>query len=178
MKIASIEKHLKPYNLIRGRKTTINNAFASLIASYDDYDIVKKHLDKDIIQHFEQNSDELHCVYCVDKKADAWDHIYSLVKNGRYSGYGNKLYNLVPCCNSCNGKKGNKNWDEFVTQLHSNDKKTRSKVMRKIKSYVKKCKKDPIIEETDNHKEIRKIQEIILKLMECADILSNNIRGK
>ncbi len=51
------------------------------------------------------------CWYC-GKNADTWDHIVSRHKNGT-----GEIENLVPCCRSCNSKKGKKSLADFRKAL-------------------------------------------------------------
>lgn len=35
----------------------------------------------------------------------------------RYAGFGNRIFNLVPACDFCNERKGNKHWSDWLIQL-------------------------------------------------------------
>ena len=113
MKKDSIKRHLSPYSIFKKRATTINHAFASALAEYEEYNESRV---TDAIRALGQDPDShLDCVYC-DKPAETWDHVFGLVIAKEYSGYGHVLGNLVPCCKDCNSKKGNKNWKDFLRE--------------------------------------------------------------
>lgn len=110
MRAASIKKYLKA-SKIAGRWTTFNGSFQAALAVPESYDAVKharalKLLGRD-------PGAELTCVYC-DKPAATWDHLENNVRGGRYSGYGHRIFNLVPACRTCNESKSGKSWPAFV----------------------------------------------------------------
>ena len=117
MRIQDIAKFLSPYSIHQKRSTTVKHAFASAEAPADAFSFAK------IVEEFNglyggKIEDELKCIYC-DKPAETWDHLVGLVKDGRYSGYGHRIRNLVPCCKSCNSSKGNKDWEIWLrSQAH------------------------------------------------------------
>lgn len=55
------------------------------------------------------------CAYCGAKATSA-DHIYPLVDNCKASGNITEIYNLIPCCSSCNSSKGNKLFDVWYNE--------------------------------------------------------------
>src|SRR5438876_5463729 len=86
----SIRKHLQPYSILNRRRTTIAHAFASAIATVEDYDRSRV---ADAIGALGQDPDsDLLCVYCGEP-AQTWDHLMGLVKNGSWSGFGHTLTN-------------------------------------------------------------------------------------
>lgn len=54
------------------------------------------------------------CYYC-HRKAGTWDHVVPQSKGGR-----DNVENLVPCCSSCNSRKGSKTLFEFRIHLRNN----------------------------------------------------------
>ena len=111
---------------LKGRSSTISNAFAISITPYiyptsaaitDFYDLLA--------------IEEGQCAYCLGD-ANAMDHIKPLVTDGLPTGYITDIHNLVPCCWACNSAKGKKDFSEWylsknnVDRLHkkglSNDK--------------------------------------------------------
>ena len=111
---------------LKGRSSTISNAFAISITPYiyptseeitDFYDLLA--------------IEEGQCAYCLGD-ANAMDHIKPLVTDGLPTGYITDIHNLVPCCSACNSAKGKKDFSEWylsknnVDRLHkkglSNDK--------------------------------------------------------
>lgn len=55
---------------------------------------------------------ENRCAYC-GRKAASTDHINALVNNKSSSGAITEIYNLLPCCSSCNSSKGKKTFEEW-----------------------------------------------------------------
>ncbi len=109
----SIKSHLRTYSIYAKRKTTINHAFASAIAPADPFDEARI---SEALTHLGQDpAGVLVCVFC-GSPARTWDHLVGLVKDGRLNGYGHQLGNLVPCCKTCNSRKGNKDWRRFVEE--------------------------------------------------------------
>lgn len=112
MKRKAIRTHLQPYSIVKRRKTTINHAFASALALNEEYD---DHQVAEALRFLGQDPDaDLLCSYCEDRAAETWDHIFGLVSEGEYFGYGHSLGNLLPCCKQCNSRKGGKDWREFL----------------------------------------------------------------
>ena len=62
-----------------------------------------------------QDPNDLSCVYC-GKPAQGWDHLVPVVKQGKQFGPGHRIRNLVPCCSSCNGSKGNRDFEHWLTE--------------------------------------------------------------
>jgi hypothetical protein len=114
MNVRSISSHLRPYIMLSRRRTTINHAFAAAVASSDIYDeaLVCEALEVLGIDP----KRELTCAYCGEL-AETWDHIFATVKDSQFSGYGHRLGNLLPCCKSCNSRKGNRQWDAYLKSL-------------------------------------------------------------
>jgi hypothetical protein len=111
VRYSSIRIHLRPYNIVARRATTINHAFAAAIAPSDAYEEARI---REAIRLLGQDPDtDLMCVYC-DAPAKTWDHVFATVKQTKFSGFGHRLGNLVPCCKPCNSEKGNKPWDTFL----------------------------------------------------------------
>ncbi|MCB1278444.1 HNH endonuclease [Prosthecobacter sp.] len=54
------------------------------------------------------NHNDVKCIYCAEKTAKRWDHLYPVSKGGDTS-----LGNLVPACDSCDDSKQDKTLDEW-----------------------------------------------------------------
>lgn len=106
----SIKAYLKPFK-IASKLTTFNGAAQLALAVHDDFD--KKRVAELICLLEQSNDHDLRCVYC-DKPAATWDHLYNNVQANRFSGHGNRIFNLVPACRTCNEKKGSKDWRVFA----------------------------------------------------------------
>lgn len=117
MKISSIKKYLR-HQTIMGRKSTFANAFASALAPFDDYsmDTVSEAI-RDLGQDPEG---DLFCAYCGSAAA-TWDHVFNRVVGGEFTGHGHRIRNLVPCCRTCNERKGKRSWREWLTVLSPED---------------------------------------------------------
>jgi len=178
MKIQSIKFHLKPYKIFEKRMTTINHAFASSIAPNDDYDENK--LKKAITLLGQNPEEDLKCVYC-DKPAETWDHVYGLVKESKFFGYGHVIGNLIPCCKKCNSEKGNRDWKEFIKKKRQEDSTAKIELLNNyfkeflpIKFDYNKIK-EICPKEID---ELDKIKDQIENLFKNADIIADNVRKK
>ena len=56
------------------------------------------------------------CVYCGDP-ATAMDHFRAFMQpKGRPSGFRDDMWNMVPCCTTCNSSKGNRSWRIFMSR--------------------------------------------------------------
>lgn len=49
------------------------------------------------------------------------------MKDSKHSGYGNRIFNLVPACTPCNVSKRNKHWKDFIR-----DNKYKSEITKKL----------------------------------------------
>ena len=178
MKKDSIKNHLKEYSIYQKRKTTINNAFAAALSIPDVYSEEK--LNKALITLGQNPDNKLICVYCDKEEAQTWDHIYGLVKDGKFSGYGHIIGNLVPCCKQCNSAKGNKNWKDFLKTIHLDENELLDRI-EKISRYIKENstqQKSLLDGLPEDEKRYYDIQNKILELMKEADKLLADIRLK
>ena len=111
-----------PYaDKIGSRSSTIARSMASTLmprigASEKDYEQMIR-----LLYEPNANKDQLKCVYC-GKRATHLDHLFPLTNNKRPTGYYTEPANLVPCCSSCNQKKGNDIWDVFMNKAETEDK--------------------------------------------------------
>ncbi len=179
MKRDSIRTHLRPYSIYGRRVTTINHAFASAIAPSDAYD------DALIVQALRilgQDPDqELVCVYCDRNPAETWDHIFGLVTDKRYSGYGHAMDNLLPCCRSCNSSKGNRHWQTFLRAIITDDTLYNAKV-EQLRVFFERYQQPPLDQSAIEQlcpaemQQLQEVQRRILELMKEADIIAGNIR--
>ena len=171
MRFSSIQGHLRPYKIVAKRATTINHAFAAAIAPSDLYDGTRV---KEAIKLLGQNPDTyLRCVYC-DAPAKTWDHVFATVKQTKFSGFGHRLGNLVPCCKPCNSEKGNKHWEAF---LHGRGTHSQQRVDT-IGAYLKAYHvKDAIPSHLAEYQELEDLKQRVLELLAEADQLAARIRG-
>jgi len=109
----SMRAVLKEHPIAR-RWSTINGAIQIALAVPEVYDEKKV---AELIELLDQKMDDiLTCVYCGDDAA-TWDHLLNNIQGGRFSGYGNRILNLVPACRTCNERKGGKPWRDFVKEV-------------------------------------------------------------
>ncbi|WP_312470312.1 HNH endonuclease [Neobacillus sp.] len=95
---------------ISARSSSITNSFVNGIIPY----IYPTEMEvKEALGILELDADDLRCAYCGDKSTE-WDHLRSIVKNKKPTGYISDIYNLVPACGKCNQSKGNKLWNEWI----------------------------------------------------------------
>ena len=107
-RLALFKKKMQPTSVTRERKTSIHNAFASAIALVGKYN--EEAINEALVRLGQgDTSQKLICVYCGNLATTA-DHLTGLVADTRYSGHGQVIGNLVPCCSPCNSSKGNKSW--------------------------------------------------------------------
>ena len=181
MKRESIRSHLRPYSILNRRATTINHAFASAIAQYDDYDDEK--ISEALTFLGQDPNKDLICVYCDERIAETWDHVYGLVKNKKYFGYGHTLGNLLPCCKECNSKKGNQEWRRFISKIISDETARKAKI-KQLQSYFDQYLKPRLGQDEINYlcpdemKEFLEVKKNILLLMAKADEIAEDIRQK
>lgn len=175
MQFRDICRHLKPYSIVANRTTTINHAFASCISASDTFDLEKV---RAAIVALKQDPDkDLVCGYC-GLAAGTWDHVHATVKKGEFSGYGNKLGNLLPCCKSCNSRKGNKHWLSYLEGMELPDtlQVERSTI---ISSYLKIYgAEDSVPRHLPEYKELQQLKSEVLAIFLKADILAKVIRNK
>lgn len=176
MKKTDLKRHLNIYSIFKKRHTTINHAFASAISYFDDYE--EKEINKALKLLGQNPNNDLKCVYC-NKKAESWDHLFSLIKNGMYTGFGHQLGNLVPCCKKCNSSKGKKDYISFLDFLDI-DELTKSNRKLILEKYIDSYKNNVIDIESTKYIEITKdyldIKNKIFELMKLADEKAEIIR--
>ena len=172
MKPDSVKRHLKPYEILRQRRTTINHAFAAAIAPCDSYDL--NAVGKALAALGQNLDEELKCVYC-DAPAETWDHVLATVKNSVFSGAGHRISNLVPCCKPCNSAKGNKDWQVFLSQRDKNE-STRAIRLRLILAHISSLPIDRVPIENPDYVAFMEINAQVLKLLGEADSLAKKIR--
>ena len=178
MKVDSIKSHLKKYEIYTKRRTTINHAFASAIAPVDDYDL---EVIKSAMAFLNLDTEnELLCIFCKEK-AETWDHLVGLVKDGELRGFGHQVGNLVPCCKKCNSEKGSKLHSDYITQSNR-VKGDRTELIELLDAYSLKyaspinLDKLKVIKGTE-YNEYLEVKEEIFKLMQKADVLAEKLRG-
>lgn len=178
MKKQSIKKHLQSYSIYGKRKSTLAHAFASALSVADTYEETK--IDNAIKLLGQDPSQDLVCVYC-GRSAKTWDHIMAIVKEGRFSGYGHQVGNLVPCCNECNSDKGNKDWKTFLITKNPNE-ATNLIMINRIHEYIKSnTTQFKELLDDDIKNEIEKFENIkqqIFELLKAGDQQAKIIRGK
>lgn len=177
MRARSIASHLKPYSILKKRRTTIAHAFASALAPTDLYDE-----DKVIaaLKALRQDPDNLRCVYCFEP-AETWDHLFSLVKNGESNGHGHQIGNLVPCCRHCNSAKGGKTFELYIDSLVPSDLKKRATLKAPLHAHAQLAKisdSRPSARERKLLKQYREIQNHVLALLKQADECAAEIRAE
>lgn len=166
---------MRPYSIVRNRTTTINHAFAACIALNDSFDAEK--IKAAIVALKQDPEKELVCVYCGEP-AQTWDHVHATVRNSVFSGHGNNLGNLLPCCKLCNSRKGNKPWKVHLANLILSD-DLRVKRYEVIDSYLEAYKGENVVpKDLPEYQELQKLKAEVLKIFVRADLLAEIIRSK
>lgn len=174
MRYQDLKRHLKPYSIVAKRTTTITHAFASAVAPCDDYDPA---VVQTAIRDLEQDPDaDLRCAYC-DGVAETWDHVHATVRGKRFSGYGHRLGNLLPCCKPCNSKKGNKPWSDFLASLQLPE-SIRLRRQSIIEAYLARYRQDDSIPDmSPEYAELERLQAQVMDLLQEADVLASRLRA-
>jgi hypothetical protein len=175
MRYGDIQRHLRPYSICANRTTTVNHAFAAAIAPCDVYD---EQITRDAIRKLDQDPDaDLFCVYC-GSGADTWDHAHATVREKKFSGFGHRLGNLLPCCKPCNSRKGNKAWLKYLESLPLNELEL-ARRRSVIEMYLEKfLPQDAIPEHVEEYLELQKLRDEVLEIFKKADVLAKRIREK
>jgi len=113
MKLLSIRKYLRQQKVSR-RWSTFNGAFQGALAIWDEFEESRVAAALEALG--QDPKADLKCVYCGDAAA-TWDHLFNNVQGKRFSGYGNRIHNLVPACRTCNEKKRHLHWSEFLKKV-------------------------------------------------------------
>jgi HNH endonuclease len=178
MKKKDIKRHLQDYSIYGKRSTTIAHAFASALSVADIYD--ERKIDEALKLLGQDPNKDLLCVYC-DQPAETWDHIMAIVKNGKFSGYGHQVGNLIPCCKDCNSKKGNRNWKNFLITKRPNE-GINPNLIDRIETYIKNNTmhfEDLLDEDIKNEIEkLEQIKEQVCSLFKTGDEQAKIIREK
>lgn len=176
MRIQSIKAHLKPYDIVRRRRTTINHAFAAAIAPFDSFavsDASKRMENLGVVS----SAGDLLCAYC-NAYAETWDHVHATVEDGEFSGFGHQIQNLLPCCKPCNSRKGNRDWKQFFDALgDSGEWRTGRRVA--IESHVSGARCDVDRLKADpQYKQYEQLRELVIKQLKEADSMACELRNR
>ena len=175
MKFKDIRRHLKPYSITKNRTTTINHAFAACIAPNDSFDEEK--IKAAIVSLKQDPEKDLFCVYC-GTGAETWDHVHATVSKGEFSGHGNTLGNLLPCCKQCNSKKGNKLWRTYLEGMKL-QKEVFNKRLRIISLYLEAYEaRNYVPRYLSEYQELQRLKTEVLTIFKKADQLAKVIRDK
>lgn len=95
---------------LKGRSSTISNAFAISITPY-----IRPSDDELNVYYDLLGIKEGQCAYCLGD-GNGRDHLKPLVDSGMPTGYITDIHNLVPCCQKCNSSKGSKSFGEWYIE--------------------------------------------------------------
>ncbi len=177
VKARSIISHLKPYSILKKRRTTIAHAFASALAPTDFYEEDKVLA---ALKALGQDPERLHCVYCF-QPAQTWDHLFNLVKGCEPNGYGHQIGNLVPCCRHCNSSKGGKSFEAYIDGRHTLSEESRARVKARLRAHSELARMNrarPSPNERALLQKYRDIQNQVLALLQEADACAEDIRAE
>lgn len=182
MKRESLKNHLRAYSILGRRKTTINHAFASAIAPNDDFD--DRLVIEALIALGQDPDSDLSCAYCNQNPAETWDHVFGLVKDQQFSGFGHTIGNLLPCCKQCNSSKGNRNWREFVSSRLIDESQRAAKI-NQLERYFSRYLENKYLAQAEIERicpeemsQLREAQDKIVALMEHSDKIAIVLREK
>lgn len=173
----SVKDYLKPYR-ISSRWTTFNGAFQAALCVPEMYDRAKAEEALALLGQPPKGS--LTCVYC-GAPAATWDHFNNTVRQGRFSGYGHRVFNLVPACRSCNESKGSKPWLEFIQSI---DDPGRDARIKRLQAFAAKADREQFGWEQISREfpdEARRYDGLIKSLralLDEGDALATTIREK
>ncbi|RVC63029.1 hypothetical protein EN779_06120 [Mesorhizobium sp. M4B.F.Ca.ET.088.02.2.1] len=177
MKLESVKKYLRHQSIMQ-RKSTFSNAFASALAPYDEF---SREAVSSALRDLGQDPDaDLVCAYC-GHAAQTWDHVFNRVIAGEFSGHGHRIRNLVPCCRTCNERKGQKPWRDWLRLLAPPDERERAANFERFLSMADAA---PITSDDmrhHTHAELSRFLQIrseVFKLMKEADDLAAIIRSR
>jgi hypothetical protein len=175
MRYKDIRRFLKPYSMVASRTTTISHAFAASIAPCDTFDDQRV---RTALTKLGQDPDgELECAYC-GARAETWDHVHATVQDKKFSGYGHRLGNLLPCCKPCNSRKGNKHWLTFLRTLPIPE-SLRAERESHIAAYLMEYSvKDLVPEHLAEYEQLQELRRQVLQLFREADELASVVRKK
>lgn len=96
----------------------------------------------------ELDEDDLRCSYCGAISSE-WDHLRSIVKDKKLTGYISEIHNLVQSCGKCNQSKGNKYWYDWIISSAKLSPKSKGvpdldKRIDRLKKYEKRKNVQPI----------------------------------
>lgn len=176
MKKTSVKTHLKDYSIYKNRWTTLNHAFAAALSAADVYD--DQIVDNALAMIGQSTNADLVCVYC-DELAQTWDHLSSTVSKGEFSGIGHQIGNLVPCCKTCNSRKGSKTWAAYIQSCNL-DETTKQQKLAMLARYISQgvVNTKEIINKYCSREvtELNAIKSEIYQLMKKADEISTAVR--
>lgn len=161
--------------MVASRTTTISHAFAASIAPCDPFNDDRVRTALKVLG--QDPDDDLECAYC-GARAETWDHVHATVQDKKFSGYGHRLGNLLPCCKPCNSKKGNKNWLMFLRTLPMAE-ALRVERERRIAAYLAEYgARDLVPEHLPEYDRLQELRGQVLQLFREADDLAAIVRRK
>lgn len=179
MKREKMRAYLRPFRAYGRVSTSITRALAGAIAPVESYDDTR--VAEALLLLGQDPDGDLACVYCGNP-AGTWDHVFGLVADGHFSGYGHVLGNLVPCCSTCNSRK-NRHWRDFVIGQHSNSDEAAA-IIERIERYLAEYGGPPLTDEVLRSRhpaemaELDDIKSQIFDLLHRADDVATIIRDE
>jgi hypothetical protein len=175
MRLKSIALHLQPYRMLSNRRTTINHMFAAAVAPHDQY--AEARVREAMVLLGNDPDCDLACAYC-GATAETWDHVFATVRKSRFSGYGHRLGNLLPCCKPCNSRKGNKPWGAHLASLPlaEEERAGRAKAINRHIDVFGRVDEQTM--DTPDHQRLDQIRSQILALMTEGDEIAARIRAQ
>lgn len=117
------------------------------------------------------------CEYCESNSATTFDHYMPLIIEGLPSHYCNDMWNMIPCCASCNSSKGSRGiWEWFSSRSAKNpllgfDETRKQEILNKFMTYD--------IEYRSRHYEKEynreKVQGLVKKIKDFMDEIEKDV---
>lgn len=151
------KKRSKNYNRYT---TVIHDISEALLDKFPSHNIVD-------LEDFKKTNK---CIYCDElKKKLQKDHLNSPIKDSQISILYNTSNIWVPCCKSCNPKKGNSIWRDFINKHNFYNNIT---ILEKIDEYINTNKK-----ELKNVELLNNTNKNLMIIKENITNLCNNIKN-
>jgi 5-methylcytosine-specific restriction endonuclease McrA len=168
--------YTRPYRVHGRRASTLRHAAASAIAPHE-----AQLSDSELLaamDALEQDPADLQCVYCGET-ATQLDHFHALVRDGKWTGFGNTLGNRVPACARCNVAKGNKDPFDWMLKTHPERVAIFVERIERLHSVTREPNPLPPIEEVcpTSAKHYKAMQETVLAIMRMMDAEAATIRA-
>lgn len=174
---------------LTGRSSTITSAFVHSITPWltelsaeeekeirDLYDEIKSTYGIEILGNDKKSNK---CAYC-GQPANSADHIHSLVNGAMASGNITEIYNLVPCCATCNSAKrgetflhwyNKKDTEDYVNSVSGDYPQRKAALLHLISELDKKSSKSKVLDFHNTPEGVKRLNNIYKHRDEINDLM-------